>query len=142
MAEKKQTTPRTARAARTRRRKREHKHAKQIETFLYCRYPTAHRKHECTDEVEHQQRTRRVCLELRQRIQGVLICLRLDQFACLPSSFGTVTAMATIATTTISTLNSNATAAAKAAGYSAKTAYAKGSELLKRPRVAKAAAPS
>ncbi len=32
----------------------------------------------------------------------------------------------------------NATAAAKAAGYSAKTAYAKGSELLKRPRVAKA----
>lgn len=33
---------------------------------------------------------------------------------------------------------SNATEAAKSAGYSAKTAYAKGSELLKRPRVAKA----
>lgn len=32
----------------------------------------------------------------------------------------------------------NATEAAKAAGYSAKTAYAKGSDLLKRPRVAKA----
>jgi hypothetical protein len=32
----------------------------------------------------------------------------------------------------------NATQAAKDAGYSAKTAYAKGSELLKRPRVAKA----
>lgn len=31
----------------------------------------------------------------------------------------------------------NATAAAKAAGYSERTAYAKGSELLKRPRVAK-----
>lgn len=32
----------------------------------------------------------------------------------------------------------NATEAAKGAGYSAKTAYAKGCELLKRPRVAKA----
>lgn len=34
--------------------------------------------------------------------------------------------------------NANATAAAKAAGYSERTAYAKGSDLLKRPRVAAA----